>query len=734
MNKNIIVSIIIVNYKVRDELFECIDSILKTKQNIELEIIVVDNSEKDEVKSDLKKKFPKVKYIKSKSNLGFGAGNNLGAESAKSEYLFFLNPDTKIIKGKISSLVKFIKNNKKVGAVAPQLLNDKNEVYDEQGARELTPKRAVTILSFINRLFPKNRFWKEYWKIPWDKKRVKNVDVIPGTAFMIKKELFEKIGGFDEKYFLYFEEFDLCKNLIKSGYKNYILPDLKLAHKWGASTKKNESSKKYFIQSRFYYFRKNYGLIKSLIVENLLRLNKESVIILGIIVLGLGLRIYNLSYAMQFLGDTAWFFIAARDILENGQLPLVGITSSHVWLHQGPYWSYILAIILKVFGFNPLNAGYFTIILDLLTLFSLYLFCKTFFNHKIAMLSALLYAISPFIIISAQIPYHTNPIPLLVILLLASILKWVRGERYYFPISIFLLAVLYNFQISSVPLFISFMVICAFGFIKRKKWFMKILNIRIFLISLLAFTVPMIPMLLFDIKNGFPQTLKVIIWIFYKIAVFFGYPPVNPAFADEPRRIFFEFVLLHLGRIYFVMNNYIGLILFIIFISIFIFGIIKSKYKDLSLNVVFIFFIIPAIAFLGMNSRSQAYLPMFYPTMIIIASYSITKILNKNKFIGGLIVLTILFVNVFGIINYPKSSVSLSLRTEAVKKMINEANGSAYNMVGEGPSSEFASFIYPYEYLAWYLGNPSSNTDEKIKFYITDRADTIVIRKQINIK
>ena len=239
-------SIIIVNYNVSEKVLDCLKSIYDSKPKINFEIIIVDNSEKDSLSKKLHNKYPKVKYINSEKNLGYGAGNNLGVSHAKGEYVFILNPDTKLISGSLNSLLDFAKKNKRAAAISPILLNEENTPYDLQGMSVLTPKKAIFSLSFLSKLFRNNRIYKEYFQIPWDKNKVKETDIVPGTAFVIKKSLFEKIGGFDESFFLYFEEFDLCKSLIDYGYKNYIIPDVKFFHEWGVSTNLIDNKDKYF--------------------------------------------------------------------------------------------------------------------------------------------------------------------------------------------------------------------------------------------------------------------------------------------------------------------------------------------------------------------------------------------------------------------------------------------------------------------------------------------------------
>lgn len=725
------ISFIIVNFNLKKELIDCISSIKKKVKDVNYEIIIVDNSDNNIFQAEKFIKDTKIKIIKSSFNLGYSKGNNYGAKFANGDYLFILNPDTQIIEGSIKNIINFIEKNKNVGAVSPQILDSKNLVYDEQGASILTPKNAFFVYSFINKLFKKNRFWKKYWGVPWDKDKIKKVDVVPGTAFLIKKDLFEKLGGFDPNLFLYFEEFDFCKKLKDKGFNNFISPDLKISHKWGASTIKNNKSINYFKKSRFYYFNKNFGLIKTILIETFLRINKSFLFLTFTLALALILRIYKLDTIMPFLGDTAWFFVSARNILINNDLPLVGITSSHVWLHQGAYWTYILALILKVFGFNPINAAVFTIFIDLITLIVLYKFSKTFINQKVAYISALFYAVSPFIVISSQIPYHTNMIPLFVILLLYSTIKFVKGNVKYFPLSILFLAVLYNFQISSIPLMFTFIAINLYGFYKKTDWFKKILNLRILIYSILSFIIPMSLMLIFDLNHGFSQTLKVLVWVFYKIAVFFGYPPINPALNDESKKLFLDFVLLHIGRMYFILNNYIAVILFILFLFIFLIGIYKSKFKEINLNIIFLYLLIPLISFLAMNSRSQAYLPMFFPTLIIIASYSLFIIYSRFKIFGSIFILFLILFNSYGAINYPRSYEGIYFRKEAARKIIKLSEGKPYNLIGIGPTSEFASFRDQFIYLTWYYGHPPSEKPEKLKFYVSDTSDNIVVEKVI---
>ena len=176
-----LVSIIIVKYKSEKYLEQCLKSINNQSQ---WEIIIVDNDQK---------------------NIGFSAGCNQGAKRAKGKYLFFLNPDTIVQPGAIKNMVKFLDRYEKAGIVAPLILDKNKKPYQKQGTAELTPLAALFSFSWFIKFWPKNPWANRYWLADWNKKTAKEVAVVPGSALMIRKDVFEKINGFDENFFLYFE-------------------------------------------------------------------------------------------------------------------------------------------------------------------------------------------------------------------------------------------------------------------------------------------------------------------------------------------------------------------------------------------------------------------------------------------------------------------------------------------------------------------------------------------------
>lgn len=268
------VSIIIVYYKDKEALFNCLKSIKENRPKVSFEVIVVDNDEVKRIEKEVKSKFNWIKYVKSWGNIGYGAGNNLGASIAKGDFLMILNPDTLIKPGSIDTLVDFLVENKDVAVVAPNLIDKKGKIFTQLGSRELTPVRGIVALSFLNKVFPHNKISRDYWlkDLPLDQKR--EVDVVPGSAFLIRKDVFEKIGGFDENIFLFFEESDLGRRIKKLGYRLYIIPESEVVHFWSGGKKDPPYIKKIFKKSRFYYFKKHFGLVSALLVEVFARFSK----------------------------------------------------------------------------------------------------------------------------------------------------------------------------------------------------------------------------------------------------------------------------------------------------------------------------------------------------------------------------------------------------------------------------------------------------------------------------
>lgn len=701
--QSITLSVIVVNYKNSDATIRCLTSIYKSKPKINFEIILVDNSG-DFPKNKLSKIY-KFKYIKSEKNLGYGMGNNLGSKYAKGKYILFLNSDTEVLKGALEELLKYLTKHK-IAVIAPILL-DKNKKPYQQGSKQLGFIEGIVSLSFINSIFPNNLISRKYFISKWNKKSVAEVDVVPGTALSISKELFSKVGGFDDRFFLYFEEFDICRRLKKLHCRFFIIPSAKVIHYFGQSSSESDFEN-YFKKSRFLYFKKHEGAVKALIVETFARFNKYSAALLLILLCSFALRAYNLDKQMIFIGDQGWFYLSARDIFYKHSLPLVGIASSHPWLHQGPFWTYILAIGLIIGNFNPLGGGYLAVIIDSLTVVALYFLGSIVSGRRVGLGAAMLYAASPLAIFYSRMPYHTTPIPFFVAILLYSLVGWIKGNKNYIPISFFLLGVLYNLELFSVVILVLVIFLLHIG--RDRKIDIKK--------SATLFIIPMLPVLIYDIGHGFNQTLKFAGWIGYKAVTF---NPFHLRGNDTS-----IFLINNLEKLIFPQSKFISLTMLTAAIFLLL---VRKKRKEL----VFIgYLLIILIAILASGVSSQAYTFFLFPVVPIIISLFFNHLLKNYMFYCALFAIALLnvFYTVSGNYSLGIKQTTLEDRLKASKEIINIAKFKPYNLTGGGPGSEFSNFTANYKYLTWWLGHESSESNQALKIVVfEDRSGVKIFKK-----
>lgn len=737
------ISIIIVNYKTKKELIDCISSIVNSKPKVSFEIIVVDNDSK----SDLKKVFRKifqVKYVESVGNLGYGGGNNLGARYAQGRYLFILNPDTELLDGALDNLHKFFIGNDNAGIISPVFLDNNLRPFKSQGSRELTPKTIIFSQSILGKIFRKKNIYNEEVLSNWNMRFPITVDVVPGAAMMISAILFKKIGGFDEKIFLYFEENDISKRVSNLGYKMFIVPTAKIIHLVGRSTKNLKNLENIYSKSRYLYLRKHYGLLKAIFAQAILLINKTFIFVLLILVLAFFLRIFNLRNSMEFIGDQAWFYISARDILIKGQIPLVGIASSHPWLHQGPLWTYILAIALWIFKFNPVGGAYLTAFLGTITVFIMYFISSKIFSKRIGAIAACLYATSPLIITSDRFAYHTSLIPLFTLIYIYFLYEWISKENnLYFSLSILTLGILYNFELATIHLWFVLLVIIAYGLFKKKSWTTSIFKKNNLTRSVIFLTIPMFPVLIYDLSHGFVQTFGFFVWILYKlISSFISIKDFSNLTGGNEKILVFAYS--NIQRLLFLKNGIVAIILFVSSIFYIFYSLSKLYVRNISSRyflgyaITLLIFSTGIIGFFVNKNYSDAYLQVFFPLVMIMFALLLDKLSSRKFLYSGIIILflyaaTNIYILVSSNYSYNQgvNSVTFTDRIKAARSVVILTNGKEYNIVGKGWLSEFKNYVMNYEYLAWWLGHGPSKNEESLKIYISESENGIRVEKLI---
>lgn len=229
-------SVIIVNYNVTQLLRNCLLSIQKYIKEVEYEVIVIDNASTDRSWENLIPEFPDAHFISSKTNGGFSKGNNQAIKVAKGDYLLLLNPDTELEGFYMKEILDFADSHSDFGCLGVRM-------HDVEGNFLAESKRSVPdMFNSFEKLFTnfKKNNSKSYYRNDIAEDTIAEVEVITGAFLLIKKEVYEKVGGLDEAYFMYGEDIDLCYTLVRKGYKNYYYGKASLLHHKGESTEKDE--------------------------------------------------------------------------------------------------------------------------------------------------------------------------------------------------------------------------------------------------------------------------------------------------------------------------------------------------------------------------------------------------------------------------------------------------------------------------------------------------------------
>lgn len=222
------VSIIIVNYNAGDFLLKCLASLEAIKQEIPFDVWVVDNASTDGSFEEAKRHFKDYSYIKNEKNIGFGAANNVVLSQINTPHILLLNPDTEIIPGTLSYMVNYMEEHANVGVASCK-------VEKEDGSLDWASHRGFPTpwASFLYFGFGNDRL---YHLTDQDFLEDHEVDAIAGAFFLIRKEALDQAGIFDEDYFLYAEDIDLCYRIKQSGFKVMYVPYVRVIHHKGVSS------------------------------------------------------------------------------------------------------------------------------------------------------------------------------------------------------------------------------------------------------------------------------------------------------------------------------------------------------------------------------------------------------------------------------------------------------------------------------------------------------------------
>lgn len=264
--KVIDISIVVVNFRVKEYVVNLLESIEKARGKLNLQIIVIDNNSNDDSISYLKEKFPLVTYIQNEKNLGFGRANNQCFNLAKGEFTLIINPDTIVSEDTLQIMVNHMYRHPNCGASGCKILNPDGTFAPESKRSVPTISTAISKVFGLNALFPKSKVFGRY-HLGWiDENEVSEIEVLSGCFMFWRTHLLQQLGGFDERFFMYGEDIDLCFRIKKTQFHIDYVPTTSIIHYKGESTRKGDLKYvRIFNKALYQFFEKHYSSKYSLI-------------------------------------------------------------------------------------------------------------------------------------------------------------------------------------------------------------------------------------------------------------------------------------------------------------------------------------------------------------------------------------------------------------------------------------------------------------------------------------
>jgi N-acetylglucosaminyl-diphospho-decaprenol L-rhamnosyltransferase len=253
--------IVIVNWNAGPQIATCVRSIAAVKKdNFDLQrVVIVDNASTDGSADELENFGPHPIVLRNKENRGFAGGCNQGAEGSKADYLLFLNPDTELYPNTIETCIAFLdkEDHRQVGIVGVQLIGDSGDIA-RTCSRLPTSRIFLSSMVGLNRLLPAT--FPDLFYSEWDHGMTRQVEQVMGAFFFVRRSLFEMLQGFDERFFVYFEEVDFTCRAAQKGFTTVFLGDAKVFHKGCGTTEQIKATRLFYsLRSRLLYAQKHFG-------------------------------------------------------------------------------------------------------------------------------------------------------------------------------------------------------------------------------------------------------------------------------------------------------------------------------------------------------------------------------------------------------------------------------------------------------------------------------------------
>jgi N-acetylglucosaminyl-diphospho-decaprenol L-rhamnosyltransferase len=248
-------ALVVVNYNAGERLLRCLRSAAVAAGDARLETVVVDNASADGSAQRAAEEFPELRVVENPDNRGFARGANQGIRATTAPFVLLLNPDAEVTAGTLGGLVKLGWDRPRAGAIGPMIRNEDGSVYPS--GRRVPPLGEALGHVLLGPVVPGNRFTRRYTMADWDRTTEREVDWVSGGAMLLRRAALDEVGLFDEAFFMYGEDVDLCTRLRAVGWRVLFTPEVEVRHVGGLATRRDPRMPLIHSQSAYRYFRKH---------------------------------------------------------------------------------------------------------------------------------------------------------------------------------------------------------------------------------------------------------------------------------------------------------------------------------------------------------------------------------------------------------------------------------------------------------------------------------------------
>ena len=270
-------SIVVVTYQCREAALACLESVYRDTQRVTFEVVVVDNGSTDGTVEAIGERFPDVRLVALERNVGFAAGVNAGAKTTVGDYLILLNPDTVATGDAVSNIVRFAEANPEYGLYGGRTLDPDGTPHPGSCWGKPTVWSLFCFATGLSKAFRRSPIFDPESLGRWERDTVREVDIVTGCLLLVRRSLWEQLGGFDERFFMYGEDADLALRVQAAGLRNVVTPDAVVLHEIGVSSSSRGDKLQLLFRGKATLLRKHW-------------LPGKRELGLGLLVMGVGLR------------------------------------------------------------------------------------------------------------------------------------------------------------------------------------------------------------------------------------------------------------------------------------------------------------------------------------------------------------------------------------------------------------------------------------------------------------